>query len=616
MLNRKISTIIAVIFLGIMLVLMFFSALNDSLTMDELAHTPAGYSYLSQKDYRLNPEHPPLIKDLAAVPLLFLNLNFPDNVKSWTDDINGQWDFGRAFFYESGNNADKIIFWSRIPMMLLALLFGWLLFSFVRSIYGDKVGLLTLFFFTFSPTFIAHSRYVTTDLAAAFGFFLGLVVFYKFLMYQNYKYIILTGIVFGIAQLLKFSLVLLIPIYFILAVLWVFLEHFEHLKYLSTFKKRALHILRHEVKMIGKLVLIGLIGIAVIWPVYQFHVWNYPMARQLADTESILSSFGFRPLVNLTLWLVKQPILRALGQYMLGLLMVIQRAGGGNTTFFLGQISATGWWYYFPVAYLLKEHLAFHILSLFALVIAIRFIMGAKEKTPTSFIEWMRDNFALTMSIIFILLYWGQSMKSNLNIGVRHVLPTFPFIYFLVSRELIKWVQTYSYPDPKSFKEWLQSIYEKYIKAAPKYLIIGAFLLWIFLTSILAFPNYLSYYNELILGPQNGHLYIVDSNYDWGQDLKRLKDFVEDHNINKIYLDYFGGGSPAYYFGEKFEPWWSTQGEPPKGSWFAISATFRQNGYAVPIKNFQIKSEDTYPWLKKHEPVARAGYSIFIYKIE
>ena len=174
---KIINSTIAVAMLGIMFVLMFFSAWGDSATMDELAHIPAGYSYLAQKDYRLNPEHPPLIKDLAAFPLLYLNLNFPTDVGAWKNDVNGQWDMGRIFLYESGNNADKILRFSRFPIMLLALIFGWLLFRWVRGIYGDEVGLLTLFFYSFSPTFIAHSRYVTTDLAAAFGFFIGIAAF-------------------------------------------------------------------------------------------------------------------------------------------------------------------------------------------------------------------------------------------------------------------------------------------------------------------------------------------------------------------------------------------------------------------------------------------------------
>ena len=125
----------ACLMLGVMFILMFFSSWNDAATFDEVAHIPAGYSYLTQKEYRLNPEHPPLIKDLAAFPLLYLNLNFPTDIKAWTTDTNGQWDMGRIFLYESGNDPDKILRFSHFPIMLLALIFGWLLF-------GDATALL------------------------------------------------------------------------------------------------------------------------------------------------------------------------------------------------------------------------------------------------------------------------------------------------------------------------------------------------------------------------------------------------------------------------------------------------------------------------------------------
>src|SRR3989338_7909753 len=147
MISRYFSNTIAVSLLLAMFVFMFFSSVNESAIMDELAHIPAGYSYLTQKDYRLNPEHPPLAKDLAAFPLIFLNLNFPTEVKAWAEDINGQWDMGRIFLYESGNDADRILFWSRLPMMILALVFGWLIFYVSRRLYGDRVGLLTLLFY-------------------------------------------------------------------------------------------------------------------------------------------------------------------------------------------------------------------------------------------------------------------------------------------------------------------------------------------------------------------------------------------------------------------------------------------------------------------------------------
>lgn len=600
--RRAASNLIAALILGTMFVLVFFSSLNESAIMDELAHIPAGYSYLSQNDYRLNPEHPPLIKDLAALPLLFLDLNFPTDVKAWSKDVNGQWDMGRIFLYEAGNDPDRILFWARFPVMLLALFFGWLLFSWTRRVYGDKVGLLALTFFAFSPTFIAHSRYVTTDLAAAFGFFIGLVSFVRFLESRTLRRLLFAGLALGVALLLKFSLVLLIPLYVLLALLWLGLSNFEEFK----------------IKFLGQILLIFIIAACVIWAVYQFHVWNYPAERQFSDTEFILSSFGFKPAVRLNLWMINKSVLRPLAEYLLGILMVAQRAAGGNTTYFLGETSASGWWYYFPVSYLLKEPLAFLILVLLALAAALKSVWQAKEKSLGIALEWMRDNFVLTSSVIFIAVYWIYSVRSPLNIGIRHVLPTFPFIYLLVSRELIRWVRTYSLPDPQNIGEWFKAIYNRYVKALPRYILITFLLVWMGLSVLSSFPYYLSYYNELAGGARSGYKFIVDSNYDWGQDLKNLSAFVQKNKIDLIALDYFGGGSPQYYLGDKFVPWQSLRGQPNPAlkdpQWFAVSATIRQGAFGRPTKGFIQKPEESYLWLQGVEPVSRAGLSIFIYK--
>ena len=100
--SNRISCIIMFLVLIAVFAAAVFSIKDDSLTMDELAHLPAGYSYLTQKDMRLNPEHPPLIKDLAAIPLLFIkNITFPAEIKAWREDVNGQWDFGNYFLYQS-----------------------------------------------------------------------------------------------------------------------------------------------------------------------------------------------------------------------------------------------------------------------------------------------------------------------------------------------------------------------------------------------------------------------------------------------------------------------------------------------------------------------------------
>jgi len=595
----------ACLMLGVMFILMFFSSWNDAATFDEVAHIPAGYSYLTQKEYRLNPEHPPLIKDLAAFPLLYLNLNFPTDIKAWTTDTNGQWDMGRIFLYESGNDPDKILRFSHFPIMLLALIFGWLLFRWVRKSYGDKVALLTLFFYAFSPTFIAHSRYVTTDLAAAFGFFIGIAAFLSFLAKQNTKSIIFTGIIFGLAQLLKFSLFILAPLYVVFGILWIILENYNEPK-----KK----IIRESLKMLWKIILICLIGLVFIIAVYQFHIWNYPPEKQAQDTANILSTFPVKPLAAINVWMADKPIIRAFGQYFLGFLMILQRAGGGNTAYFMGEITAKGWWYYFPVIYLLKEHLAFHIFTLIAILFTVFNIKKSKEKNLAGVAAWMKDNFVLTASIIFIAVYWLQSITSPLNIGIRHVLPTFPFIYLLVSRQIIRWSKVPSIDNPQTLGEWLKEIYRVCARSFKTHLVLWVLTLWIILATLLAFPFYLSYYNELAGGISNGYKIATDSNYDWGQDLKRLVKFVDDNKIEKIAVDYFGGGSPQYYLGEKFEPWWSAKGAPPTGTWLAVSANSREGSMARPVRSWTIKQEDTYSWLKNKKPFARAGTSIFIYK--
>src|SRR3989344_4822805 len=174
MISRYFSNTVAVSLLVAMFVFMFFSSVNESAIMDELAHIPAGYSYLTQKDYRLNPEHPPLIKDLAGLPLLFLNLNFPEKDRAWLQQNSApawwtQFDLGTKFLYESGNNPREIIIWSRLPMVLLLLGFGLFLFKWAKELGGNYAGLATLTLFSFSPEFIAHGRLVTTDVGAALG---------------------------------------------------------------------------------------------------------------------------------------------------------------------------------------------------------------------------------------------------------------------------------------------------------------------------------------------------------------------------------------------------------------------------------------------------------------
>ena len=579
-LNNRLTNILAGILLTFVFLVSLFSMKDDSLTMDELAHLPAGYSYLTQKDMRLNPEHPPLLKDLAALPLLFIkNINFPSDIRAWKEDINGQWDFGFNFLYQSGNPVDKMIFWGRIPMILILILLGFYIFKWTRELLGNKVALLSLFLFSFSPTFLAHGRLVTTDVGAATGVFIATYYFLRALKNPDKKNIILAGISFGLAELCKFSVILLIPLFVFLALVWWLIK---------------LGNLKQAFKI---LISVFVIGYLLIGLVYQYHVLNYPPERQARDTEFLLASTPFPFLGKILVWASTKPVLRPLAEYFLGLALVFQRAAGGNTTYFLGEVSAAGWKNYFPVVYSIKESLAFHILTLIAILYSAGLIKKPFWVNLFPRVEnWIKFHFSEFAMICFILLYWIVSLNSNLNIGVRHLLPVFPFTILLVSATTIS---------------WLKQPYSKL-----KYTIFGVLILWQAISVISIYPHFLTYFNELVGGPDKGYIYTVDSNLDWGQDLKRLKKWVDEKGIDKIYVDYFGGGDAEYYLKEKYAPWWGTRDpqELPKGSYLAVSATFLQGGRGEPVPGFN-QQYGYYRWLDKYKPVTKIGYSIFVYYI-
>jgi hypothetical protein len=574
-----------------MLALAVISLRQESAIMDEVAHIPAGYSYLSQRDMRLNPEHPPLLKDLSAIPLLFIkDINFPSQLSSWKDEVNSQWNFGFNFLYNSNNDADKIIFWSRLPMLLLLIALGFFIYRWTKELYGKWPALFTVFLFSFSPTFIAHGRYVTTDVGAAAGFFITTYFFVKWIQKPNSKNLILAGIFFGIAQLIKFSLFLLLPYFGLLILIWIYVKRRKFFKYILKF------------------ILILIIGYILVYPAYLFHVSNYPYERQVSDTEFHSSHFPFEPIRKPLVWMAEQPILRPYAQYFLGLFMVFQRATGGNTTYFLGEVGNQGWRHYFPTVYAIKTPLALHILSIIALLFLAWQVKKPFFKKLFSRIgHSFRTHFPEWVMLIFLAVYWGSSLTSNLNIGVRHILPAFPFVYILISgqiRRIFKYVRNLQ---PRPGKDLI---------VISCCLFIFVFLSWYALSSLSVFPYYLTHFNELVGGHKNGYIYVTDSNLDWGQDLKRLTKWVEKQGIDKIKVDYFGGATVEYYLGEKYEEWhgdWNP--EDAKGSYLSVSATFLQQGRAIPDKGFD-KPTDCYMWLNKYEPVTVIGNSIFVYYIK
>ena len=580
--KNKTTYIIATILLIFLFFISFSSILEDTLTFDETAHVTAGYSYLIKKDMRVNPEHPPLVKNIAAFPLLFLNLNFPSDSPNWTQEQPPRWwvqfDLANDFIYNSKNNPDKIMLFSRTVMILFLLLLGFLIFHFARKKYGNKAGLISLFLFSFSPTFLAHGRLINTDIGAAFGALLSFYFWLKFLEKPSKKSVLLAGITFGIALSLKFSLVLLIPTFVIITLVYALLQ-----------EKPFYQLLKYSLLSF----LAGVIGMVfVVFPLYQYHVYNYPPERQARDAEYILETFGNRTIVSGIIYSSEKPFLRPFAQYFLGLFTAMQRVDGGNTTFFLGEISSGSFKSYFPTVYFIKETLTFHILTIISLALLFLYIL--KYRLFQRPIYALREYFAEFSMFVFMAIYWYTSINSNLNIGVRHLLPVFPFAFILVGGAISK--INFS----KSFKILLFALFSFQIYSV-----------------ISIYPHFLAYFNETVT-PQKGHLYVVDSNLDWGQDLKRLKNLLNEKEIDFIYIDYFGGGNLDYYLGEENYKRWEGLNSPhdfPKGNWLAVSLNQLQGGRGIPVKGYDQRT-DYYMWLNKYEPSYVIGYSIFLYYVD
>ena len=267
-----------------------------------------------------------------------------------------------------------------------------------------------------------------------------------------------------------------------------------------------------------------------------------------------------------------------LGPYFDGILFQQEQAGD-HWGFLMGKYSTSGWWYYFIVAFLVKTPIAMMVFLAISLVLFV-------GKTPKGM--WINEMFLLIPAAT-IFCFFSLNHKT---IGLRYILPIYPFLFVFASRAA-------------------QSFLSNKMLTGLSVALIG----WYVGASCCIHPHYLAYFNELAGGPDNGYKYLADSNLDWGQDLKGLKSYMQQHGISRIYLSYFGTDSPARY-GISYD-WLPGNGLPnpdpekhefaPKG-WVAISATNLQGVY--------LGNKNMYAWFRERKPVAKIGYSIFIYKMD
>lgn len=553
--------LIGVILLSVMALISIFVMLGDSGTVDEVAHIPSGYSYLKYHDYRLNPEHPPLAKAIAGIPLQFIKVHELNTSVAW-DNIS-QWESGWDFIYRLGNNPNTILNLSRIPMIMLLLILGVYVYRFARELAGRKVAVVVLTLFAFYPDLLAHGHLVTTDVAAALGFVLSIYYFWHWTNSPTRKNLIYAGIAFGIAQLLKFSAVLLVPILIIYLIYLALARRTATKRFWSLFWP----LLKQGVG-------IGLIGLALIWLVYIPLVWSTPsgIEHQLIETNltNDARTLMFRNFLHL---FENNPFTRAIGHYILGIFLVFGRVGGGSSTFILGHFSDKSISWYFPVAWLIKTPLPIIIMFLGGLIALIK--------------RFKANIWVYLLLLTPIVIYWVVTLKGSLNIGIRHLMPTVPFVLLFIGYQIKGIVNN----DKLTWQK----------------ITVGFLVIWMVVGSIISYPNYLSYFNELTIG-RNRYDLLIDSSLDWGQDLKRLAKWVDKNKIPNIYIDYFGGSIPSYIIPNSTN-WCSGYG--PTTGYIAVSATFFQLSHL----HGEEEGKWSYDWLKDYKPEAIIGNSILVYHI-
>jgi len=547
-----------------------------SATFDEAAHLPAGYTYLTLRDYRLNPEHPPLVKTLAALPLLFMNVRLRPDDEAWA--LRRQWEFGRRFLYR-WNDADRLLFWGRIPIVALGALLAAAVFLRAGRDWGLPAAALALFLCVLNPDVLAHGQIVTTDMGATLFMFLSVAAFERLIDRATPVRLLLAGLAVGAAVATKFSTLVLGPILIVLALVAVFspdpMRRAWRPRAAGDVEGRGPRLLHAAVLLAA----IAAIALVVLWASYGFAV-------SLSPDPAVDAAFDWGRVSGRASWidLAMSAARRAHlvpDAYAFGFLRFFRHAEA-RPTFLLGQLSDQGSWSYFPVTFALKTPLALVAL----VVLSLATVRHHGESLRTELFLWLP-----------VVLYFGLACALGLNIGHRHLLPIYPFLFVIAGRAAT-----------------LAAVRFPGILSSASVLLLAA---WYALAAARIHPHYLAYFNELAGGPDGGYRYLVDSNLDWGQDLRALKPWMDSNGVGRVKLSYFGTADPEYYGipcdllpGQMLPPPRDVTRDVQPGDVVAISATTLQGVYLDPADRPLMAR------FRGARPVATLGHSIRIYRAD
>jgi hypothetical protein len=489
------------VFLLVIWVQLAGMAWANSATWDEADHTYAAYMQWRHGDFGLNAEHPPLVKFLAALPLLSMHLKEPPLADQpyRLQEVRG----GKDFVFQ--NDANAILFRARMAASVLTILLAVIVFLAAREMFGTGAGLIALGLIAFDPTLLGHSALVTTDAGQACFMLWAVYAFYRYVKVPTVWRLVTVGLVVGLALASKHSSVLLFPMLFLLAVVEVW-------RLRSSAEEVAASAGRYAGRLALALVVTGVISLAVLWSWYGFRYearveglpLNPTMAAQLQRVPSALEARVLGGVDRLHL---------LPESYTYGFAHVLFQAKAFQS-FLLGTIYPHPVWFYFPVAMVIKSTLTFLVL----LAVTAWAVMTGR------FLAWREILYMVIPSVV----YMASAMTSGGNIGVRYVLPIYMFLSVAIAGAAWTLIQR--------DRRWLYAVVVLLVFQAGSVLH--------------AFPAYVSYGNEAFGGPANVHRYLSDSSSDWGQQLKAVKRYLDERGIKDCWFAYFGQGVAEYgYYG-------------------------------------------------------------------
>jgi tetratricopeptide (TPR) repeat protein len=491
--------------LTILALQLVLSIRRETQTWDEACHIFAGYSYWTRSDFGMNPEHPPLVKLVATAPLLTLPLRVPAHPKVFSKEE----DFTTATQFVYSNDAERILFRSRLSAGLFTMLLASLLFLAAREMFGSGPAFVALFLFVFEPTLLAHGALVTTDMGLSCLLFATVYAFYRYANRSSAVRLVLTGLAAGLALTAKHSGILVFPILLVLTVVELLREKGQSKLAHNSVGHRFSATSRAS-RFIVALAAIAIIAIVVLWASYGFHSQpriGFNAQSQVAEYAARLNHPVQAKLISaVARWqLLPEAYLYGLAD--------VGITGEFSHTYLLGTIYPHGKWFYFPVAFVIKTSIA--VLFLLLLLPARLFISRFDQAHELMYM--------LLPATIYLLI----AMTSGMNIGIRHLLPVYAFVMVLAGWSAWSLIQSHR------ALAW----------------VVAALLVFDVVSSLRAFPVYLAYSNELWGGSSKTYKYLSDSNVDWGQQLKATKNYLDSRHVDHCWFAYFAAvvADPSYY---------------------------------------------------------------------